>query len=96
MFELDCSVHAEIRSRALRQCFVKRDIHRDRALLHSRIDPRDVAGYHAIASVDHCFLFDLNILRLRFSDFDLRLQLRWVRDAGEIVANLESLADLHR
>src|SRR6266513_4926883 len=96
VFELDCSVHAQIGARALRQRLIEGNLDSYGSLLHCWIDARNVPLRSTVASVDYRFLFDLNILRLRFSDFDLRLQLRWVRDASKIVADLESLADLHR
>src|SRR4026207_1479396 len=96
VFELDCSVHAEIGSRAFRQRLIEGDLDGYGPLLHCWIDARNMTIRRTIASVDYRFLFELNILRLGFSDFDLRLQLRWVRDAREIVPYLESLADLHR
>ena len=96
MFELDCSINAEIGSRALRQRLIEGNLNCHGPLLHCGIDARNVAVRSAVARVDHGFLFDLNILRLRFCDFDLRLQLRWVGNAGEIVADLHPLSDLHR
>ncbi len=93
--ELDCSVDTKIGARAFRQRLIERNFDSDRSLLNCRIDACDVTIDRAIACIDHRMLIDLNILRLRFSDFDLRLQLSWVRYASEIVADLESLADLH-
>src|SRR5215469_10027274 len=61
MFELDGSVDAEIWPRAFRQRLIKRDIDRHRPLLHCRIDSRNVAVCNAIASIDDCFLADLNV-----------------------------------
>src|SRR4029077_15089515 len=73
MFELDCSVDAEIGPRAFRQRLIKSyfDVHRP--LLYRRINPRNVAIGDSIASVDDRFLTYLNILRLCLSNFDLRL-----------------------
>src|SRR6266436_900220 len=62
MFELDCSVDAEIGPRAFRQRLIKSyfDVHRP--LLYRRINPRNVTIRRAVSGVDHCFLTNLNIL----------------------------------
>ena len=93
--ELDCSVHTKIGARAFRQRLIERNFDSNRSLLDCGIDARDVAVDGSVPRVNHSLLINLNILRLRFSDFDLCLQLSWVRHASEIVADLESLADLH-
>src|SRR6266480_3242072 len=96
VLELDCSINAEIGPRALRQRLIKRDLHIDRPLLYGGINARDVAIRDTVASVDHSFLTNLNVLRLSLSDLDLRFQLRRVRDAREVIADFQALSDLHR
>src|SRR5262249_34927558 len=73
MLELDCSINAQIWTRAFRQYLIKRDFHIDGPLLHCRINTRDVAIGDAVASIDHGFLTNLNVLRLSLGDLDLRL-----------------------
>src|SRR5207244_13431328 len=92
---LDCSVHTKIGARAFRQRLIERNFDSNRSLLDCGIDASDVAVDGSVPRVNHSLLINLNILRLRFSDFDLCFQLSWVRHASEIVSDLESLADLH-
>ena len=83
-------------TRAFGQLAVERDVDRDRAVLHGRID----AGHHpvddAIARVDAGLLADLNVLGLRFRDLDFRLEPTGIRDAGEVGAGRDLLAHFHR
>ena len=71
--ELDRAVDAQVGTRAFRQLAVERDVDCDGALFDRGIDASDVAGDDAVARVDRGRLIDLNILRLRLRDFDLRL-----------------------
>ena len=96
MFELNCSVNTKIRSRAFRQRLIESDLNCHGPLLHCGIDACDVAIGSAVASVDHRFLTNLNILRLSLSNFDLRFQLCRVSDACQVIAHFHPLSDLHR
>src|ERR1051326_1612442 len=78
-----------------RQRLIEGDIPRHSALFHCWIDTGYVTVRDTIAGVDNRFLTNLNVLRLSLSDFDLGFELCRVGHAGEIIANLKSLANLH-
>ena len=65
-------------------------------LLHRRIDARDAPFDDAVARVDFRLLTELDVLGLRFRDLDFRLQPARVRDAGEVRARGDLLADFDR
>ena len=55
-----------------------------------------MAGHDAVPSVDRRDLRVHNILGLGLGDLYLRLQLRRVGDARQVIAGFDSLPDLHR
>ena len=88
--------HAQVGHRALRQIAGERDVDRARAVLHRRIDAGDAPCDDAVARVDFGLLAELDVLGLRLGDLDFRLQAARVRDAREVRARRDLLADFDR
>ncbi len=96
VLELDRAVHAQIGPRALGELPLERDVHRDRAVEHGRVDPRHPARDDAVARVDGGRLADLDVLGLRLRDLELGLQLRLVRHARQVGPRLHVSAHVDR
>src|ERR1700688_349382 len=66
--QVDRSVNAQVRPRALGQIAGEFDIDRYRSVLHRRIDSHYRARDHAVVSIDRSELSNLHVARLRLGD----------------------------
>src|SRR5208337_712903 len=64
-FQIDGSVHTQVRPRPPGQFPTQFDIDRYRSVLYGRIDPHHRARDHAVVSVDRRWLSNLYVARLR-------------------------------
>src|SRR5262245_18976122 len=94
-FELDGSLDVHVRPGALGQLAVDSHVNLDGAVLRRKVDSGNEArNFPACASIDQCLLPDSQVACLGLSDSQFRLQLARLRDASQVLAGSNSLADL--
>ena len=76
--QLDRPVHRQVRARTSRQPPLQRHVDRHRPVLHRRVDPHHTARDDPVPRVHRCHLPDLDVLRLRLRNPQLRFRHRGV------------------
>src|ERR1043165_6669950 len=92
--QFDCAVNAQVRTRALWQSSVERNIYRDCSLLHGRINSRHVTFNDAVVCVNRGALAHLHVLGLRFRNLELGFEVARLCDPREDCSGIDLLSDL--
>src|SRR5437588_207547 len=71
-FQIDSSVHAQVGTSSLGKVAGEFHVNRDGSVLNGWINTHHVTSHGSVMCVHKCRLADLNISRLRLSDFQLR------------------------